>query len=559
MFVALEGVALGNHPFVRSIVFVVSIVLLASLGPDAPAGASPGSNWIRPVTGGVVDPFDAPRSRFGAGHVGVDLAAPPETAVHAAGPGVVSFAGSVAGARHVVIAHAGGLRTSYSFLATIAVPRGARVEAGEIVGTSGGTWAGHDRTVLHVGLRSGDEYVDPMLLFGPVDLATVVHLAPTTDPPRPVSGTRERRGLLAGLVHGVGAVVHGAGAALAATARAGGRVMVDGRDALVAAGGGIKRFAESRFSMQAAIARGLSTWWSQQGECDSHAPAADGSGGSDHRVMIIAGLDSSITNGGASTALPAGRLGYESKDVSYFSYAGDGGDYTAADTEGSLRIAARRLGAQLRELERREPGREVDLIGHSQGGMIMTEFFAHVYHPSDPAYPPLGTAVAMGSPLGGATGATASASLRRSAAGRLALDAAHAAGAPDPDAESVAELNKQSGFSQASRAEHLPPVVDLTSIGAAQDVIAPAGDTTRAGAQNRTVIPHSLNGHPGIVTDDSALATTRAALEGKPLPCQSLTTILTGEVVSTAIAMTERRIGDVGNLVTAATGERDFG
>jgi hypothetical protein len=261
--------------------------------------------------------------------------------------------------------------------------------------------------------------------------------------------------------------------------------------------------------------------------------------------MIVAGLDSSITNGGPSSALPAGRLGYESNEVSYFSYARDGGDYTAADTEGSLRTAARRLGAQLREMELREPGREVDLIGHSQGGVVMTEFLTHVYHASDPSYPPLGFAVAMASPLGGATGATVDRQLNRSAVGRLALSAAHAAGAPDPNARPVVELDKGSRFVSELDPSRLSPMIDLTSIGATQDVIAPAVDTARHGAKSFTVTPHSPNAHSGIVTDDSALRATRAAIEGKPLPCQSLTTILTGEVVSTAIAVAEQRIGHV--------------
>jgi hypothetical protein len=385
-----------------------------------------------------------------------------------------------------------------------------------------------------------------MLLMQPIDLATVVHLAPTTDPPRPASRASERRGLLAGLARGAGAIVHATGAALATSAHAVG-------SGLAAAGGGIRRFVASRFPMQAAVARGLSHYLSQRGNCDSHAPPADGTGGSDHRVMIIAGLDSSVTNGGPSFALPAGRLGYESKDVSYFSYARDGGDYTAVDTEGSLRTAARRLGAQLRELERQEPGREVDLIGHSQGGVIMTEFLAHVYHASDPSYPPLGFAVAMASPLGGDTGATVEGNLNRSAVGRLALRAAHAAGAPDPNARSVAQLDKRSRFVGELDPSRLSPMVDLTSIGATQDVIAPAVDSARHGALSFTVTPHSLNGHSGIVTDDSALRATRAAIEGKPLPCQSLTTILTGEIVSTAIATAEQRIGQVASVVAAGS------
>src|SRR4029079_14464194 len=137
--VALEGASLGNRRFVP----IVSIVLLAALGPSVTASAAPRSRWVRPVAGAVMRPFDAPRSRFGAGHLGVDLAAARGSAVRAAGPGVVSFAGSVAGALHVVVAHAGNLRPSYSFLASIAVRRGARVAPGEVVGTSGGSGPGH--------------------------------------------------------------------------------------------------------------------------------------------------------------------------------------------------------------------------------------------------------------------------------------------------------------------------------------------------------------------------------------------------------------------------------
>jgi hypothetical protein len=553
VFVALEGASLANRRFFV-IVSIVSIVLLAALGPSVTASAAPSSQWVRPVAGAVVRPFDAPRSRFGAGHLGVDLAAAPGTAVHAAGPGVVSFAGSVAGGLHVVVAHAGDLRTSYSFLASIAVRRGERVAPGDVVGATGGSAPGHDGTVVHFGLRSGDTYVDPMLLLQPIDLATVVHLAPTTDPPRAASGTSERRGLVAGLVHRAGAVVHAAGTVLAAGGRVAGTALADGRDALVAAGSGIRRFAASRFPMQAAVARGLATWWAQRGHCDAHAPAADGTGGSNHRVMIVAGIDSSITNGGPSSALPAHKLGYAASEVSYFSYAPDGGDYAAADTEGSLVTAARRLGAQLRALQRREPGREVDLLGHSQGGVVVEEFLTHVYNPSDPSYPPLGTAVAMASPLSGATGATVFDRLRRSSAGREALNAARAAGLPNPNAESVAELSKHSNFMRAQAETRLPAMVQLTTIGAAQDVVAPAGDTAKRGAQRYTAIPNGLNGHSSIVTDASALRAARAALEGRPLPCQSLASTLTGEILSTAIATAEQRIGAVATLATSGTG-----
>jgi murein DD-endopeptidase MepM/ murein hydrolase activator NlpD len=138
--------------------------------------------------------FDPPATRYGPGHLGVDLQAEPGTRVRAAGPGVVAFAGSVAGALHVVVSHDGALRTSYSFLATVTVRTGQRIEAGAIVGTTGGTGEQHDGRALHLGLRRGSTYLDPMQLFAGGDLAVRVHLAPSGGARPPSEETTIRAG-----------------------------------------------------------------------------------------------------------------------------------------------------------------------------------------------------------------------------------------------------------------------------------------------------------------------------------------------------------------------------
>jgi murein DD-endopeptidase MepM/ murein hydrolase activator NlpD len=180
------------------------------------AAADPAESWTRPVEGAVVRPFDPPATRYGAGHLGVDLAAAPGTPVRAAGAGVVAFAGAVGGTRHVVVRHANGWRTTYAFLATVRVAVGERVAAGAPVGTAGGRGDRHDGATLHLGLRIGERDVDPARLFAPLDLAAVVSLAPVGDEPggaepvrrepvgrEPVggepAGAPERAGLLAGL------------------------------------------------------------------------------------------------------------------------------------------------------------------------------------------------------------------------------------------------------------------------------------------------------------------------------------------------------------------------
>ncbi|HEX5587943.1 MAG TPA: M23 family metallopeptidase, partial [Acidimicrobiia bacterium] len=188
----------------RSAAFAVLAVVGALVAPTpttsaasaALAGVPPDAAWLRPVDGALVRPFEEPSSVYGAGHRGADLAAAPGTPVRAANDGEVTFAGSVAGTLHVTVTHAGGLRTSYSFLQSVAVHTGDVVARGEVIGATGGTNDDHHGDVLHLGLRLGDRYLDPMLLFRPVDLTRVVHLAPT-DPPdeSPWTESDERREL----------------------------------------------------------------------------------------------------------------------------------------------------------------------------------------------------------------------------------------------------------------------------------------------------------------------------------------------------------------------------
>jgi murein DD-endopeptidase MepM/ murein hydrolase activator NlpD len=113
--------------------------------------------YVPPVDAPIVERFRPPPCTWCPGNRGIDYATSPGTAVRASAPGVVSFSGSVAGDRFVVVAHPDGLRTTYGFLATIAVEAGARVGQGQVVGTAAAS--------LHFGVRRGDVYLDPELLF----------------------------------------------------------------------------------------------------------------------------------------------------------------------------------------------------------------------------------------------------------------------------------------------------------------------------------------------------------------------------------------------------------
>jgi murein DD-endopeptidase MepM/ murein hydrolase activator NlpD len=119
-----------------------------------------------PLYGELVRVFDAPPNPFAAGHRGVDVAASEGSPVRASAPGVVSFAGSVAGNLSVTIDHGGGLLTSYSFLGGTSVRRGAAVARGDVVGTVG---RGHPTEGLpphvHLSARRDGFYFDPLELY----------------------------------------------------------------------------------------------------------------------------------------------------------------------------------------------------------------------------------------------------------------------------------------------------------------------------------------------------------------------------------------------------------
>jgi triacylglycerol esterase/lipase EstA (alpha/beta hydrolase family) len=199
-------------------------------------------------------------------------------------------------------------------------------------------------------------------------------------------------------------------------------------------------------------------------------------------------------------------------------------------------------------MQRAEPGREVDLIAHSQGGVVVEAFLTQIYESGDATYPPIGSVITLSSPLQGDPLATAVAVVNNTETGGALMDGfdySRVALTPVPPVKSAAVRDLARGSDLMKLLEHakLPTGVQLTTIGAATDFMVPANAASRPGAQSATVIPRTLNGHTGIVTDPETLRNVRAALEGRPLPCRSLANEVIGEVLPTAISGVEEGVG----------------
>ena len=144
------------------------------VAPDDPAFGT----YAWPVVGPVINGFQPPSGPYGPGHRGIDIAVPIGTPVGASAAGVVAFAGSVGGSLYVSIDHADGVRTTYSYLSSIAVRRGESVATGDVVGTTGHGHPTIPADHLHFGARYQGVYIDPLALLEPLPIATMIRLAP---------------------------------------------------------------------------------------------------------------------------------------------------------------------------------------------------------------------------------------------------------------------------------------------------------------------------------------------------------------------------------------------
>ncbi len=549
---------------------VCAAVLVGQVVAASPIVAA-GPEWVPPVPGGVVRPFQEPLAVYAAGHRGVDFSAPAGSAVRAANAGVVSFAGSVAGSLHVVVAHGGGIRTSYSFLQRVDVHVGDRVERGQAVGAAGGSGDGHGSGVLHFGVRIGERYVDPMLLFEPDDLTQLVRLVPVDqrdaagvvdpagdglelarwlpgeDPDPGDSSCGDLIGDLAG-AFGLGDEADSACDAVGKAVEKGLELLRRAGDAAadaVTRAGAIANAVVDRMQtlgetlgeaatavagtaaasvvglVQALVDLGIEIF-ERLTSCPQPDPVANPAG-SGNFVVAVAGqgssrkrrADGSVT---PSLHLEADVLGYHRGDVSYFSYEANAPTYDRAATYGDLHAAARLLGDQIKTAALTQPGRGLDLVGHSQGGVVIDLFVMEVYRGHESEYPPIENVVTFASPHEGTPTAGLGAMATKSVVGPEVQRRVHAASGIQLDSPALRELSTRSTTVTRLWSKGGPPEqIRYLSIMGSLDPVVPSnvGDVPD---KSKIVVPVGMalvpDDHSGILRDSDALSAAQAHLSG---------------------------------------------
>ena len=132
--------------------------------PMAMSAAVPGAQpWLKPLAAYRITARFGQAGRYWANlHTGLDLAAPTGTPVMAVAGGTVTFAGeNGAYGQRVAITHPDGTETWYAHLSQIAVPVGASIAPGGVLGAVGST-GNSSGPHLHLEVRPmGGDPVDP--------------------------------------------------------------------------------------------------------------------------------------------------------------------------------------------------------------------------------------------------------------------------------------------------------------------------------------------------------------------------------------------------------------
>lgn len=504
----------------RSLVLVAvfaAMLTITTLAPPTPVAAVGG--YVPPVEGVIIDRFRPPTTPYGPGNRGLDYRTTPLSPVRASGDGEVIFAGQVAGGLHVTIRHPDGLRTTYSFLASIGagVAVGRQVRQGDVIGLTG--------EVFHFGVRDpAGTYLDPALLFAG---RVTVHLVPSGDDGAPPVSTTSEAALL-------------------------GRAA---RDRFAFLRPSLERlrvwtFYAHELHVETHVARlavQVDRWNRERHDCTPAGDPAPAPAG--RRIVVeVAGIGSTSAHA-AVFGVDTDALGYERDDVVRFSYAGGrapDNPYTARDSQTDLRVSADRLAALLMQVASQSPGVPIDIVAHSQGGVVAR--LALERAGADGRVPDeIATLVTIGTPHQGADLATAIAAIGQDRSGAVTLTGVQRAlGLElDPSLPAGEQLGRTSSVIDELGERPMPSGVRFTSIGARGDVVVPAGRTAvDVPGSHQIVLPvDGLHAHDELPRRAETTREIALAIAGRSPTCQGLSETVGSAAASELIGWSEDRAG----------------
>lgn len=268
----------------------------------------------------------------------------------------------------------------------------------------------------------------------------------------------------------------------------------------------------------------------------------------DNIIVTIAGIGSQTefaTNGAVKTNAAMYQtdltaLGFSEDQIYNFSYAGiqEGGEgayrlhkpYSQADTFESIEISAEMLARQIDEIHRRHPDKEIDLVAHSQGGLVAQYYLENLYLLENKERVVIDHFVSMGSPHLGADSAQLYSQLEGTPQGDFLLEGWEVASQlfdlPPPASPAARQMAEDSPFIKELDRNWNPQLAKTTTIAATFDVVVTPQHSRLRGADHYTAdMPNSLSSlwaHGKVVDAHSTKEIVYNALADTPSTCTAL-------------------------------------
>ena len=282
----------------------------------------------------------------------------------------------------------------------------------------------------------------------------------------------------------------------------------------------------------------------------------------DNVAVAIGGIMSATDGSGSPSdlypALP--RLGYSPARTYFFSYRGVDGPsfhepYGKSDTYIDIEEAAQRLRALLAHIEHVHPGAEVDLLAHSQGGIVGRTYLIEQAKAWQDGQPRVEHFVTFASPHGGVPAASETDQLRtgplgsRFLASSLDLVADRSDVVPPVWRGSVPQMRTNSDLLNSLERQDVLFGTRVLTLGISNDLLVPAGRTRISGKPGVTLPSEGLWGHSGIVDSDRALQIAHSFLAGAGVACAPELGAIEG-ALPTVVDKGQSVIAEVINAVT---------
>jgi pimeloyl-ACP methyl ester carboxylesterase len=202
------------------------------------------------------------------------------------------------------------------------------------------------------------------------------------------------------------------------------------------------------------------------------------------------------------------------------------------------------------KLTRRHPGTDVDLIGHSQGGLIARAVLAHMVSEWQPGLPRLDHLITISTPHQGTPLAGLAETLDQgTVTGRLVARAAQewserGGPIPNPYADVLRDMVPGSDLLRELASADVVLGTKVLSLAPVGDLLVPATRARWAGEDNRILPPSGPLAHTGILSSTAALRIAGAFLRDAPDSCIGASDYY-GVAAGTAVDVAHRLLPDL--------------